>query len=154
MKIVELNRNEINSVVKLWGKLSDYHKNFDDYMMPSSYWKEYMREYFENDIDKQNRITFIAKNKNKYVGFIKAEIRTAPEMFGGFKTGYISEVFVNEDERGNGLALSLMEKAFEWFKTKDVESIRLNVNSQNIRAIRFYERLGFKEVNKTLRLDI
>ncbi|MGF7056735.1 GNAT family N-acetyltransferase [Brassicibacter mesophilus] len=154
MEVVELKRKEINSLVRLWGKLSNYHKNFDDYIMPSSYWKEYMRDYFANDMDKQNKITFIAKNDNIYAGFIKAEIRTAPEIFGGSRSGYISELFIEEKYRGNGLALTLMEKAISWVKSKDADSIRLNVNSENLRAIRFYEKLGFKEVNKTLRLDI
>ena len=154
MEVAEIKKSDIIPLLKLWKKLSDFHMNFNDYVMPSSFWEVYMKNYFERDIGKANKITFIAKDNNLYIGFIKAEIRIAPEIFGGGKHGYISEIYIDEKYRGDGTALVLIEKVMNWIKEKNISSIRLNVNSQNIRAIKFYEKLGFFEVNKTLRLDM
>lgn len=155
MRIVKGSRGDIQTIVNMWKELSDYHINFDDYLEPSREWNKHITSYFLKSMNKENYITFIAKtDSNRPIGFIKGEIRNTPEMFNFIATGYISELYVRDSYRGSKASEFLMLYLLNWFKGRGVSNIRLNVNSENIRAIKFYEKFGFKEVNKTLALKM
>lgn len=56
----------------------------------------------------------------------------------------IMNIFVNEENRKQGIATSLME---EMFKNEKYSRIMLEVNEHNDEAIRLYNKLGFKEIS-------
>jgi putative acetyltransferase len=55
-------------------------------------------------------------------------------------TRYMEQLAVAEDMRGQGVAKALLEQAQRIAR----ESLSLHVNTQNTRAVRFYEKHGFK----------
>ena len=65
------------------------------------------------------------------------------------KTGYLDQLVVAPDHWGSGLAAALVDKA----KQLSPDGVALLVNEDNARAIRFYERQGFRaagqDVNPT-----
>ncbi len=85
----------------------------------------------------------------------KAEIIVAEQAGAliGFVTidasGYLDQLVVAPDHWGSELASALVDEA----KRRSPDCIRLLVNTDNIRAIRFYERNGFahagEDVNPT-----
>lgn len=154
VKIYKGNEKDIEFIVDMWKKLSDYHRKFEDYLEPSQQWRQYIRSLFLDDMTRNDRLFLVAKEKNNYIGFIRVEIRNTPELFNNVTTGYISDLYVDENYRGSGLADKLMDECIIWIKGKGIENVRLNVNSENKRAINFYQKIGFKEVNKTLYLKI
>mgnify|MGYP004570701629 FL=1 len=56
----------------------------------------------------------------------------------------IMNLFVNEENRKQGIATSLMENMF---KNENYSRIMLEVNENNDSAIRLYNKLGFKEIS-------
>ena len=56
----------------------------------------------------------------------------------------LMNIFVNEENRKQGIATSLMEKMFN---KEDYSRIMLEVNEHNDDAIRLYNKLGFKEIS-------
>ena len=56
----------------------------------------------------------------------------------------IMNIFVNEENRKQGIGTSLME---EMFNKEDYSRIMLEVNEHNDDAIRLYNKLGFKEIS-------
>lgn len=56
----------------------------------------------------------------------------------------IMNIFVNGENRKQGIATSLME---EMFNKEDYSRIMLEVNEHNDEAIRLYNKLGFKEIS-------
>jgi ribosomal protein S18 acetylase RimI-like enzyme len=64
--------------------------------------------------------------------------------------GDIGSMYVRAQYRGGGVADALMEAAIDVALDK-VEQIVLAVNAENARAIKFYERHGFREHGRTPR---
>jgi RimJ/RimL family protein N-acetyltransferase len=62
-------------------------------------------------------------------------------------TAFVGSMYVRESERGGGLADALMA-AFLEHAAQNVEQVMLNVEAGNARAIRFYERHGFRTVGR------
>jgi len=58
----------------------------------------------------------------------------------------LSKCYVHPDRHGRGAASTLMRASLEWAADKGAVSVWLGVNSQNAKAIRFYEKSGFTKV--------
>ncbi|MCC5964833.1 MAG: GNAT family N-acetyltransferase [Natronohydrobacter sp.] len=54
-------------------------------------------------------------------------------------------VYVRATERGTGIAGRLLDTIARFAAENGISQIELNVSSKNARAIRFYERCGFRE---------
>lgn len=62
-------------------------------------------------------------------------------------TGEVGAMYVREEARGAGLADALMHAAID-LASREMEQLKLTVNAQNARAVRFYERHGFREIGR------
>ena len=56
---------------------------------------------------------------------------------------YIPHVYVNNEYRGNGVFAELLSKVIDYAKPKGFKYIRLEVQSNNIRAQKAYQKNGF-----------
>lgn len=66
-------------------------------------------------------------------------------------TGHLGAMYVREAARGTGLAGGIL-KAFLDHAATEVEQVMLDVEAGNARAIKFYERHGFRTVGRTPRV--
>ncbi|QOV88482.1 GNAT family N-acetyltransferase [Humisphaera borealis] len=61
----------------------------------------------------------------------------------GMPTGYVSLFYVSPDVRGRGYGNLIHQYAEVYFRAWEARTIELDVSPQNIRAIRFYRRMGY-----------
>jgi len=88
---------------------------------------------------------FVAEEGGQLVGFVAGRIRTLPPYFGSGTIGAISEVFVAESHRGQGIGRRLLAFALEWFQAQDISRVELQVVAGNQDGIRFYRQLGWHQ---------
>ena len=100
---------------------------FDDFWKPSV-----LREELENPSSHY----FIAVHCDKILGF--AGIWKAVDDC------HITDIVVKKDCRMLGIGSKLLEKLIQEAKTQNVDSLTLEVNSNNIPAQRLYKKYGFK----------
>jgi|ERR1043166_4898256 GNAT superfamily N-acetyltransferase len=79
------------------------------------------------------------------VGFLAGRVRSQPPYFGGQLAGFVSDVFVEEAQRGRGVAGALLDASVEWFAARGVVRVELQVLVGNAVAREFYRRRGWKE---------
>jgi ribosomal protein S18 acetylase RimI-like enzyme len=63
-------------------------------------------------------------------------------------TGELGAMYVRADARGTGLADALVEAVIDQAVATGTEQIKLTVNAENPRAIKLYERHGFRMIGK------
>ena len=63
------------------------------------------------------------------------------------KIAFISNVSVEAKYQGEGLSSSILQECINYYKSKNYDSIELEVNKDNKRAISFYEKNQFKILN-------
>ncbi len=68
--------------------------------------------------------------------------------------GYVNDLFVGAKARGQGVADALMAAAEEYFRERGLTNMRLGVLSENKRARRFYERLGWHSYEQVYRKNL
>ena len=64
------------------------------------------------------------------------------------KIGYINLIYVAQSFRGKGIAEKAMVFVMEYFLNNSCEEVMLSVSRTNHRAIKYYEKHGFKFLKK------
>jgi ribosomal-protein-alanine N-acetyltransferase len=59
----------------------------------------------------------------------------------------VKDLVVRESWRGRGLGEALMRHALEAFMARGMPAVELKVHAENERAVRLYERLGFRTID-------
>lgn len=83
----------------------------------------------------------IAKQKDELMGWIL--IGGSKDQFTDKMNGFIYELFVLEEFRGNGVSKLLMKTALDCLKKDGYSEVRLSAFTGN-QAIKLYEKMGFK----------
>ena len=83
---------------------------------------------------------FVVMKNNKIIGCIGFNGNTARKMkhYGTIGISVLKEYW------GRGIATALLEKLISWAKEKGIKKINLDVFENNKRAIKLYEKFGFK----------
>jgi ribosomal protein S18 acetylase RimI-like enzyme len=98
---------------------------------------------------KKGSYYLISTENNVLTGWIL--LGGSKDQFSDKALGFIYEVFVLEEFRGNGISKQLIKTGVEQLKQVGYSEIRLSVFDGN-KAIKIYERLGFK--NRTITMSI
>ncbi|PHM29959.1 GNAT family N-acetyltransferase [Xenorhabdus budapestensis] len=68
--------------------------------------------------------------------------------------GYIIDLVVSQDVRGQGIGQQLLTEMKKWAKENNYIHLELNVLSENVAATKFYEREGYKEISKLMAITL
>ncbi|MCX7785426.1 MAG: ribosomal protein S18-alanine N-acetyltransferase [candidate division WOR-3 bacterium] len=98
-------------------------------------WK---RSFFEYDICRKEAQCFVAKEKDKVIGYVDAWF-IADEV-------HLANIAVAQEFRRQGIASQLLAKIIEIAQKKNCKKIFLEVRLSNIIAQKFYEKFGFRRI--------
>lgn len=88
----------------------------------------------------------------KVCGFACLYLQDTPRKgFVHSKIGYIYNFGVDEACRGRGIGTKLLTATEEYLRQKGVEAVDLNVFCFNRRALSFYKKCGYDEIDVNLR---
>lgn len=82
---------------------------------------------------------YIYEKENYIIGFINIDII--------YEKAEIEYIYVKKEYRRQNIATQLLKKMEQELKNKKVKSITLEVNVNNLSAIRFYEKNNFKKIH-------
>ncbi len=82
------------------------------------------------------------------------QIRDRLAYFAQKQLGYIGFMYVKDQYRGKGISQKIIRHLYDWFKTKNIEEIRLTVYEKNPTAIRAYEKVGFEKHLIEMRVNL
>lgn len=116
---------------------------------------ESMRDYialhftpaiFEAQLSDKNSLYFLAVEGENYVGYLKLNFAGAQTEAGHPDSLEIERIYVLKEFHGAGMGQLLVEKAIEVARENELKYLWLGVWTENERAIRFYEKMGFEKI--------
>lgn len=115
------------------------------------------REFIEIALSDPSSTVLLTESKDdgEVAGLARVAIRpssTHPARM-RVSVGWVEELIVFERHKGKGAGKALMRSAREWCEGRGVNELRLTVWEFNRDAIAFYERLGYKSLTRTMRLE-
>lgn len=104
---------------------------------------EYMLETFQSaeavtEQIKQGTLYFLIRTGNNFIGYLAVEPR-GEELF-------LSKIYVASGLRGRGYGKKALQFAETLAKERNLKKIVLTVNKNNVKSIKAYEKMGFKNV--------
>ncbi len=85
----------------------------------------------------------VAEQAGEIIGFCSAFIQKSLKPYIQRSIGIIDFIVVDYRIQGKGIGRVLLEAAADWFRP-DTDSIELRTMADNLQAIRFYEKNGFR----------
>ena len=117
-----------DAAIALWQKTWQQAYPAIDFAARVPWW----RERWRSELVREAAI-IVAEEAGALIGFVTID-----------PTGYLDQLVVAPDRWGSAFATALVDEA----KRHSPDRITLKVNTDNIRAIRFYERNGFAHVGE------
>lgn len=100
-------------------------------------------------IDSENEICYLAKDQEKYIGFLHVGIRNDyVEGASALPIAYVEAVYVKPEYRKKGIAKTLFKMAEDWAKLKGLQQIASDTSTNNATSIHFHKKSGFVEVER------
>ncbi|PHM61379.1 GNAT family N-acetyltransferase [Xenorhabdus ishibashii] len=115
------------------------------------------RDFIASNINNDEFHLLVAEDENGSIsGFaIAQEQKTPPFNCLVPRTyGYVFDLMVSPDARSLGIGQKLLAGMKKWAQENHYSHLELSVLSQNVDAIRFYIREGYREASRTMALTL
>lgn len=117
--------------------LADYCMNF------------FSLEQIKTEMEDANSTFLIAEFDEKAVGYAKLREGKKIECMRGKNAIEIQRIYILEKMKGKRIGAELVNRCIEIGKEKGYEMLWLGVWEKNLKAIKFYEKIGMKNVGIT-----
>lgn len=124
------------------------NQKYDDDLDMSWAKSEKGESYFTRVVNNPDAVCLIAEEKGREVGYIAAK----PKDFGYRNSKYIEieNMGVIPGYRSQGIGSRLIEALLKWAKGNGFQKMYVNSYFKNDKAIKFYKKNGFLEIDVSL----
>lgn len=105
-------------------------------------------EKVKSELSDENSEFYFAELNNEIIGYLKVNFGHSQTEIINEKALEIERIYVLKEFHGKKVGQIFYEKAIELARELKVNFVWLGVWEQNLRAIRFYEKNGFKAFDK------
>ena len=103
----------------------------------------------------ENSIGYLVLNDDIPIGFILGQIKENIFPFSNIpKVGYLLGAYIKKEHRNKGIMGLLENKLMDFFKTKNIDYVDLNVLSENKSGKKSWEKLGYSTFREQMRKKI
>ncbi len=107
-------------------------------------WSRHMEEVFENFAKQENSEIYVAEDENQtFAGYLF--VGESTNLMVGKSSGFIYDIYVNEEFRGKGIGKQLIERAENYCRQRGYTRLSLMVSAHNQPALKLYESTGFQK---------
>ena len=104
---------------------------------------------YENYIEDKTKLILVAEEDNKIVGYLYGKLEDSDETY-KYKVALLDALYVTKEYRKKGIADALINEFKNWAKLNNVDLLKVNVCSKNIKAKKLYEKHNFITHSETL----
>lgn len=114
------------------------------------------KEYISEIINDESKALFVAEVDSKVIGFAECFTMKSSSFPVIKKREWIQldNIAVKREYQNHNIGTLLLNKVIDWTKGKGINRIELKVYYFNTSAINFYSNKGFKDLNKTMFLNL
>src|ERR1700730_10566786 len=129
-----------NAFRDAFANLFNSKKELDDYLEYT-----YSVDKLAESIQKQNNVFLLSIADGKPAGFVKLKKHSLNEQLDTVFQAELQKIYVLKQFHGTGVGSSLMKAALRLVEAIEPDCLWLDTHVSNLRAIRFYEKYGFKK---------
>jgi ribosomal protein S18 acetylase RimI-like enzyme len=146
--------SDLDRLLELWKSMWAVHADQDPRFEASPAAEPVMRAWFESDLENDRAVILVAESGSRIVGFARAMVMENPPVVPAQTFGYLSDLSVEDDARGEGRGTELVKACHEWFRSMGVPYAEVNVAVRNPQSRAFYEKCGYRAFIDRMRLEL
>ena len=150
IKIREAEKEDLKDIFNLASELHKHEARFYNGYEVSKKSIKALEKFLRKKFKEKNTKFFVAIDNKKVIGYSYGYIWKRYPIHKIIKIGYISDCFVLKKYRGKGIGERLTTALINWFKSKDIKKVELDVLTKNKKSVRVWRSLGFKEYMKKM----
>ncbi len=143
VEILKAKEKDLTAAFKILEESIEYHKSrIPDLFVENKL--EIITNAITEDLDNNEYIILVAKDREQVVGVIYGGIRQRGAHYKNRDAMYVFELAVRQENKKQGIGKMLYSEFKNETKKLGIEDIELNVYNGNVNAIEFYKHLGLE----------
>ena len=133
---------DLPAVRELWGQLDAFHRELGLAFPHPQDAQEKWQASFERTLGRFSHL-WVAEQSGQIQAFLLARTKQSPGYLGSQQVGEISDLFVSEALRGQGVGEELVRLAMQHFDAVGLHSVEVQIQGGNDRGLKFWREQGF-----------
>jgi len=143
---------DLAAIIGLWRELQNINAAFDPRLKLNSEAADWFVNYLEEQLDNTSAAVVVAEKDERVVGYTFGQVMRRPTLLSG-DCGYIADICVQSDARGQGIGRSLHGWLRAWFVAQGITAVELQVVRANPASQAFWRKMGYNDFLRTLRSE-
>jgi len=154
MNIRQATPEDAPTIAQLNGHVQHVHVDAEPMIYKHPQVTDELIAYYVEAMQDESVTIYLAEDDGKAVGYIYVIVQERPENLFTYERRYVlvDQMSVNPEYYGTGVAEQLMDCALAMAREHNINQVILGVRDWNIRAIKFYEKQGFKTSDRRMQL--
>ena len=144
MQITVAQDSHVPGIVEVWEEFSLFHEDIDPRYPVVDNVRSGYEEHLRNLMADADTLVLVALDNRKVVGLCIAQVKNSSPAFKRERFGFIDELAVKAEYRRRGIGTRILGKILDWFKSRNIDMIELDVAAANPVGYPFWEKHGFK----------
>jgi len=147
--IREATQGDIDTLLEFEQALINAERNFDPTLKSETTYYDLNAMLIDDNIK-----LLVAEWNTRIIGSGYARIEKSKHFLQHSCHAYLGFMFVLPEFRGKGINTKLMGSLRQWAQRREVTELRLDVYSDNVSALKAYEKIGFSKLLIEMRCGI
>jgi len=136
VRVTQFNPKQVDELCGMRDALMSHHDNFSS--------SELFRNFMLKHMSEDTMLIFLMYDGENAVGYGMAfDVEEHPFMPEWARRGYITQYFVDSAYRGKGIGELGLNYIHDWFRSRGLMNVMLNVDAENEIGVRFWVRHGY-----------
>lgn len=153
-RIRKLAEDDIDGICALWKEFARLREGMTQSKILNADAADYFFGYATGLLQRKDTLTLVAEEGKELVGYVIASKQRRPPIYRHTKVAYLSDAFVSESHRGQGILKQFMTELQKWSKTEGITAIDVQLFESNKEAQAIYKALGFTDYRVVFRQEL
>lgn len=154
IEIRKATRKDVKTLKGFWLSLAKEMFEIEGFIVPSVKNADLWVSFVIEGIKKGQAEALLAQRDKEPIGFLYFTYPTSEGYQTSLSYAVIHDMYVKPNHRRKKIGTRLVEETLKILKKRGIKNVRLGVLSENVNAVRFYEKFGFEVYRHGMRKEI
>src|SRR5688500_849872 len=137
VQIRKLQDGDVDGICELWKQFATLREGLTKSKILNDDAADYFFGYATGLLARKDTLTLVAED-GKVVGYLIAQKQRRPPIYHHTQVAYLSDSFVAESHRGQGILRQFMEEMHKWCKSEGITAVDVQIFDGNKDAQEVY----------------